>query len=329
MKTRIIAAIVLLCSTNVMAGYSGVYGYSYHIPILISDYQKELLNPSPLEMAGKSANNQICTGVFSKAVAKRSLDIRYALGYFDHSEGGDVIWDNKNWGPSPSLDGEIFFAMREALMRPCEGSRMFCGFSESGDPEMGKSVYSKTINLLGSAVDVNLTLTHASASYDYKQNLTTLKDRQTFLTAQAEENFFGGLTKADVVFYNGHSRNGGGPDFNPPVLLADGHPNYDGYYKAKRPGIKRVLEIIKKNPNQGLLYGSFSCLSASHFQAALVKANPNLRMILSSDIVDYYQVLKVSIGYLEGLMQGRCGEDLAQFAKRGDLYKEFKGINIR
>lgn len=329
MKKKLIASIILLSSLTAAAGYSGVYGYNYHIPILLSDYQAVLSQPSPLEMGGRGPNNQVCAPVFSKALAKRSLDIRYALGYFDHSEGLDAIWDNKSWGASPALDGEIFFAMRETLLKNCESGRLLCGFRESGDPENGKAIYSKTINLLGEMVDVNLTLTQASASYKHVENITSLKDRQSFLTAQSEENFFGGLTKADIVFYNGHSRNGGGPDFNPPVLLSNGHPDYNGYYKVKRTGIKRALEAIKQNPNQGFIYGSFSCFSASHFRSALVKTDPSLRMILSSDVVDYFKVLQASVGYLEGLMQGRCGEDLAQFAKRGQLYKEFIGINIR
>ena len=60
-----------------------------------------------------------------------------------------------------------------------------------------------------------------------------------------------------------------------------------------------------------------------------MKVSPKLRMVLSSDEIDYFQSLQASIGYLEGLLQGRCGEDLAQFAKRDTLYQNFKGINIR
>ncbi|MBC7421452.1 MAG: hypothetical protein H7328_12065 [Bdellovibrio sp.] len=331
MKNKILAALILFSSISASAGYSGVYGYDRWVPELISDYQDQLLQPTALELTGQSnaSQPQVCAPVYSVAVAKRSLDVRYALGYFDDSDGTDKIWNKINWGRSPSLDIEIYFALREALTKKCKNGRQVCGFHESGNPEMGSTVYSKTINLLGNSVDVNLTLTHASASEAYDKNISVLKNRQSMLTAQSDENFFGGLARADIVFYNGHSRNGGGPDFNPPVLDSHGHPDYEGYYKVKRIGIKRVIEGIKKNPNQGLIYGSFSCFSASHFQGILAKTDPKLRMILSSDVIDYFKSLQASIGYLEGLMQGRCGEDLAQFAKRGSLYKEFKGVNFK
>ncbi len=333
MKNNILASLILLFSMNAIAGYTGIYGYEYWYPKHIEEYLTLVNTPSNLEIArqneGKSYDPQVCAPVFAKAFAKNELDIRYALGYFDDSTGNDIVWDGKNYGKSASLDIEIFFAIRENLMKPCQGNRVTCGFREHGDPENGKAIYTKNINLLGRNIEVFLTMTYASASNNYQRNKTELRDRQSFLTAQSDDNLFGGLTKADIIFYNGHSRNGGGPDFNPPILDSKDHTDYDGYYKVKRPGIKRALEAIKKNPNQGLIYGSFSCFSASHFQKALTTTAPKIRMILSSDTIDYLQSLKASMGYLEGLMQGRCGEDLAQFAKRENLYGGFKGVNIK
>lgn len=336
MKKYIALALISLFSHNGFAGYTGIYSYDYWFPRWISEYYALLETPSPLELARRSDpvlqasfERQSCAPVLAKAVSRGQLDIRYALGYFDDSQGIDIVWDGINYGLSASLDIEVYHAMREALVQPCEGRRVTCGFKESGDPELGMTVYNKVMAISGKEVDVKITLTQASASNNFRRNKTELRDRQALLTAQSDENFFGGLASADIIFYNGHSRNGGGPDFNPPRLNSALHTDYDGYYRLKRPGITRVLDQIKKNPNQNLVYGSFSCFSYRHFYGMLVKANPKIQLILSSDTIDYLKSLQASLGYLEGLLQGRCGEDLAQFAKRDSLYKEFKGFNIR
>ncbi|MBC7741699.1 MAG: hypothetical protein H7061_05865 [Bdellovibrionaceae bacterium] len=334
MKNKWLLALLSLVSIQASAGFTGIYAYEHWFPIFTKDYFKLLEQPSPLEIARERRNEiydpQVCAPMFAKSFAKGRLDVRYAFGYFDDSRTGeDVLWDGKSVGQSPSLDGETYFALRNALIEPCSGPRVTCGFREIGDPEVGDTTYVKQANILGRSIEIKLRLTHASASSNYIRNKTSLASRQTQMTAQSEDNFFGGLAAADVVFYNGHSRNGGGPDFNPPQLGADGHPNYESYYKAKRPGIKKVVETLKKYPNPGLVYGSFSCFSETHFKAMLLKANPNLRMILSGDTVDYLQSYKGALGYLEGILQGRCGEDLAQFAKRDGLYDDFKGYNFR
>ncbi len=332
MKLKLLSTFVLLFSMKAMAGYSGIYGYQYWYPIYSKDYFELLKQPTPLEInrqtRNESSDPQVCAPLFSNAFAKGKLDVRYALGYFDDSQGIDIVWSGTNYGRSASLDGEVYFAMREVLTQPCEGRRVTCGFQEYGDPESGLTFYKKQMNLLGRNLQVTLQLTHGSASNNFERNKNELREKQAQMTAQSEENFFGGLGEADIIFYNGHSRNGGGPDFNPPVLGADGHPNYAGYYKVKRIGINHVLQAIKKNPNQSMIYGSFSCFSASHFKAALQKVDPSLRMILSSDTIDYLKSYKASLGFLEGLLQGRCGEDLSQFAKREDLGKEFTAFNF-
>lgn len=337
MKTKLFFVTILLAATNAYADFAGVYGYDYWIPIWIQEYVAELVKPSALELARQadpqlqaSFNPQKCSPVFEKAFAKNQLDIRYALGYFDDSNGEEQIWDGKNFGMSPSLDIDVYEALHLAITRKCEGSLVFCGFKVSGERVQGKTVYTKKVNILGREIVARFELTQASASGSHQKNLNELKETQALLTKQSEESFFGGLAEADIVFYNGHSRNGGGPDFNPPVLDSHFKPNYDGYYRVKKPGITRAISQIKKNPNQGLVYGSFSCYSHMHFYNMLIKANPKIRMVLSAETIDYRDTLVASIGYLEGLLQGRCGEDLAQYAKRDQhLYDGFKGFQIK
>ncbi|MGZ3745602.1 MAG: hypothetical protein ACXVBQ_17185, partial [Pseudobdellovibrionaceae bacterium] len=271
-----------------------------------------------------------CQHLYSKALDKGALDIRYALGYMDDSNGEEKVWGGINYGLSPSLDIEIFQSIYQVLTENCKSSTMrLCGFSASGTLSSGKVVLQKYVDLYGKRILVNLTLTQASASPYFLKNKGELAARQTLLTQQSEENFFEGLKVADVAFYNGHSRNGGGPDFAPPVLDSRNHVNYKGYYEIKRTGILKTLASMKQNSNKELLLGLFSCFSQLHFYKTFMHANPKQPLILSSDRVSYFDALKGSMGYLEGVLRGTCGQDLAGTAKQEDSIRDgFLGYNI-
>jgi hypothetical protein len=319
----------LLVDEKKQKNESHIYGYDYWFPKYVNDYLK-LVDQSPVAIATPVGGDVQCQNLYKNSLAKGSMDIRYALGYFDDSQGIDVVYDGTNYGLSPSLDIEIFHVVRNALKAKCEDNRLLCGFNESGDPEQGQVELTKTIQLFGKDVLVKMTLTHASASDNFEANKSTLKDRQDFLTKQSEQNYFGGIGVADVVFYNGHSRNGGGPDFNPPLLNSELHVNYDGYYRVKQPGIRRVLSQLKTNPNKDSIMGFFSCFSQSHFYDMLIKANPKQRLVLSADKINYLNSLEASVGYLEGFMHGQCGQNLADMAKQGDVVKVgFKGFQLK
>lgn len=313
-----------LFMASVANANDGVYGYGYYMPRMISDYLKTVDQNSPKVGPDK------CERVYTTAMNKGVLDIRYALGYFDDSTGEERIWNNINYGFSPSLDIEVFEALRKELTSRCwNRSLRACGFDESGDPKYGKVVLQKYVDLHGKKTLVRLTLTQASASESFEQNKGPQASRQSFLTGQSEDNFFNGLKVADVVLYNGHSRNGGGPDFNPPILMSNMKVNYKGYYEVKRPGIIRTMQSLKENPNKGIIVGFFSCYSKKHFYETFLKQNPTQRIILSADTIDYFDTLKASVGYLEGIMRGSCGQELADTAKQEEKLKNgFQGYNI-
>lgn len=310
-----------------------VYGYNYWAYQWIKEYQSEL--NKHVDQYGIHSYNQAgastCSSMLQKAYNRGFIDIRYIFGYFDDSATGkDVIWEGINFGRSPSLDKPTFNGLRQILTEPCQGQLEACGFQQQGNPESGMVTLEKSIQLHGVKIPVRITLAYSSVSQSHIENTTSLVERQKNMTEQAERIFLDGLSRADIVFYNGHSRNGGGPDFRPPILDKTFHPNYNGYYKVKRPGISKVTSQLRTSPNPGLILGLFSCSSYSHFNSMLIKAAPKTRLILSSDLVDYRETLITSVGYLDGLLQGRCGEDLAQFAKRTKrLYDNFKGYNIR
>ncbi len=329
---KLILSALILFSVQVFA-LDDIYSYNYWGYTIIKSYSAEIeasLEAKQSALAEKPASQ--CLPVYKNPIQNGVFDIRYALGYFDDSQGIDILWNNQNYGLSPSLDIGMFNSIIHALTEPCESrSQMdLCGFSASGDPAYGKVILEKKITLLNNSVLARITLTQASASESFENNKNLLADRQKFLTQQSEENYFGGIGKADVVIYNGHSRKGGGPDFNPPLLNSINHVNYDGYYLVKKPGITRVLNSIKSNPNKDGVLAFFSCFSKKHFYDDILKANPKQRLVLSADTIDYFDSMKASMGYLEGLLRGTCGQDLADLAKQGDKIKNgFLGFQIK
>ena len=322
---------ILFLSTANAGINDDIYAYKYLGRQLIKTYTEQISVSQSANVAGVDSLNK-CQPLYKNVHQNKVLDIRYALGYFDDSRGFDIRWNGKNWGYSPSLDIGIFESIRDTLTERCKKPSQLnlCGFNETGNPKLGKVILQKKIQLLGEDVQVRITLTHASASESFIENTRSLNQRQEFLTKQSEENYFDGIGKADVVIYNGHSRNGGGPDFNPPILDSTLHTDYNGYYEIQRPGIKRVLELIKTAENKESVLAFFSCYSKKHFYNDLLLANPEQRLILSAETIDYHDSLKASMGYLEGFMRGACGQDLADIAKQGDRIKNgFIGFQLK
>lgn len=328
---KILILIGLICTSTYASATSDIYAYNFWGHDILTKYFAEI-EASPAAHYNAEKLNPKCLPVFKNALKNGQLDIRYAFGYFDDSQGIDIVWDHTNYGISPSLDIGMFHSLHEFLTEPCSESstRTSCGFKSSGDLTQGKVILEKEIKLFNTQVTARISMTQASASESFTTNTTSLHDRQKLLTLQSEENYFGGIGTADVVIYNGHSRNGGGPDFNPPRLASDLHPNYNGYYKVQRPGIKRVVESIKKGGNKDSVLGFFSCSSKAHFYDMIMNANSKQRVVFSSDIIDYYDSLKASSGYLEGLLRGYCSQELADLAKQGEkLQVGFQGFQIR
>ncbi|AZZ36848.1 hypothetical protein CIK05_08610 [Bdellovibrio sp. qaytius] len=328
---KYILASLFLFSTAYAGVNDDIYAYNYWGREIIKDYAAEIY-ASPFNVLPDASDTNKCMPVYNNAIKNGVMDIRYALGYFDDSQGIDIIWNGKNWGLSPSIEIGMFNSIRGKLSEPCKKREQLnlCGFTESGDPSLGKVLLQKRITLLKNSVLVKIELTQASASESFVANQSSLKERQAFLTAQSEESYFGGIGKADIVIYNGHSRNGGGPDFNPPVLNKDLHVDYSGYYQKKRIGISRVLKLIKASDKKDGILTFFSCYSKKHFYNDIMLANPKQKLVLSADTINYFDSLKASMGYLEGFLRGACGQDLADIAKQGEHIKSgFLGSQIQ
>ncbi len=144
-----------------------------------------------------------------------------------------------------------------------------CGFRRDKDDadKLIKSVKGPD----GNPKEVIFRLNNSSISLNDDYNRKS--DYQKSRTEKMKELFKDALENSDVVYYFGHSRNGGGPDFGPAQkLTAENHVDYD-WYKQTKMGKKLMLEALKnRDPNKTLLLGMFSCSSELHFSNSFAAA---------------------------------------------------------
>lgn len=260
-----------------------------------------------------------CTNTYARILNKGSMDIVYAMGYLDDAGGkGPTIGiDGKNYGVARSNDEAIYNAIFAKLAEPCRKStQKLCGFSIV-NRSTAITKFAKDIEMLGRQVRVNIILAYSSASEIYETNITSLKSQQQLQSQQAESLFLNGIKTADIAFYNGHSRNGGGPDFYPPILKADKHTNYAHYLK-NRTEIGKVISALSERKDSDLILGLFSCSSNPHFSKRILNVNSKQKMILSGDTVYTDESMMGSLGYLESIMRGLCGSELSHAARQSD-----------
>jgi hypothetical protein len=131
---------------------------------------------------------------------------------------------------------------------------------------------------------------------------------QTWKSKEAEHAFYEGLGKADLVFYNGHSRTGGGPDFAPPRLSADQHVDY-GWYQKNRPGFQKMVAALHGARPGGRLLGLFSCVSDRHFSRGILEANAGTALLATETLLYFSDSLDASVEALEDVLKMKCRQD--------------------
>lgn len=252
------------------------------------------------QTAHTSPKDLNCQATYKKIFSKGVVRIRMAFGYKDTRPARFVG------------DRHERLAFVERILRPCKGQRLDCGFRRH--PDNGDLFGKLVPGLDGKPVRILLYVTHSSVGSD---DLSNRQDPyQVWQSNYAKKSFYSGIEKADIVFYNGHSRFGGGPDFEPPHLTDDDQPNVK-YYQSHRPGFQIVKEQLKsraaigskKKSDQGLrLLGLFSCASSQLFAKTLEKEYET-GLISSRALIYYADALESSLRALSALLEMRCEKD--------------------
>jgi hypothetical protein len=97
---------------------------------------------------------------------------------------------------------------------------------------------------------------------------------------KVEELFLQALVEEDAVFYDGHSRKGGGPDFF-----------HDGGEKLFQKMLRALSAQKKGSGGRIQKLGLFSCASSEHFQAELRGALPRLKVWGTGELIYFEKAL--------------------------------------
>lgn len=203
----------------------------------------------------------------------------------------------------------------DLILRPCPPFEVVCGFEqEKGNPEF----FSKKLTWYDRKVRVIQIQVLASSvgpddEWNRESHLQKWHSDRTFRL------FRRALVKSDIVFYNGHSRTGGGPDFSPPRLQSNKQVDYAHYQKLK-PGVKFLLEDLEraKGARQPRLLGLFSCDSSEHFQKSLLKAKPKMGLIASAALLHQSDAMDNMVAALTAVLKGECLERFNLRLRAGD-----------
>lgn len=251
-------------------------------------------------LAGDQKNK--CVNRYGRILTDGIIDIRIILGYFDWTTGSTVTYGGRNYGYSPSIDLGAYAALRKILRSRCPGQAEFCGFSQNSTYSFSKSVV-----VQNRRYQARVELVFASVSESFSANTGRYASEQRQRSQAAQAAFNSALRNADAVFYFGHSRDGGGPDFNPPIFIRGTNKvNYNGYYRVQRPGMKKMLAALSSSSRQPSVLGLMSCDSRDHFLSRIRRVAPNIGVILSKDVLKVDGVYTALIGGVDALLRGQC-----------------------
>lgn len=125
------------------------------------------------------------------------------------------------------------------------------------------------------------------------------------------------ITSGDeMVMYIGHVRDGGGPSFEPPRVLANGHVDYP-WYRDRKEGQKEEAEAFREAVKKGkapVLYSSLSCNGHLHFykKGKFPEVSPSTGFVLSQRTTFADEGLAALLTTIEGALTKQCGEELSQ-----------------
>lgn len=244
-----------------------------------------------------------CRKRYDGLVSDRSLDIKIALGYFDWTSGRIVKYKGGNYGFSPSIDLGAYKALTKLMLSPCRNKAQFCGFRKDSEDDYH---FAKTVQIHGIPITAKIELHFSSATEFLNHNLGGYHKEQNIKTNFMNNFFENALRNADATFYFGHSRNGGGPDFSPPVFVRGKNKvNYNGYYEIKQPGFKKLLAAINGESRTKIL-GLMSCASKLHFFNKIKSVAPEMGVISSKEVITIDEVYTAMVGALDSLLRGQC-----------------------
>lgn len=234
-------------------------------------------------------------------ILPRRVKITLAIGYFDGYHKKDLVYEGRSYGRHVPVDPWLRAMVERLVTEDCRGRNQLCGFERTGDNGV-ESFYRRAGR---DAIIQDLRVISAALGTDHVSNTRRQAELQQARSAAAESAFHRALGDSDLVIYVGHSRLGGGPDFNPPRLGADGDVNYPVYQRERR-GIRALTQALRRANGKNGALAVLSCDSADLFSRELQAASPSRSLLTVRGIVSSEDLL--TAGLVAGdlfLRQGR------------------------
>lgn len=179
-----------------------------------------------------------------------------------------------------------------------------CGFAR--DPADADRLHRTLNGPDGRPRHLSVELLHSSSGPDDQENRDN--PHQVWLSEYARRRFLKGVQSSTVVLYNGHSRVGGGPDFEPPQVNSAGGILYDAY-KTEETGLRDLLNALREPGTEIELLGLLSCASNQLFEERLHKAKRGLSIWSSRELLYFADALDDAWNILDALIQMKCRPD--------------------
>jgi len=253
------------------------------------------------KFSSPSFSDSRCQKKYQELYNRDRIDIRIVFGYKDARPARFVgdRYERALW--------------LRPLLADCISGEGACGFARSeGDDEL----FEKEIaGPDGRPRKVGLRVLQSSVGPDDEENRND--PFQKWNSERVRKSFLEGLATADVVFYNGHSRNGGGPDFQPPMIAGNGNVRYKRY-QIEKPGIKELLSVLEANHQATIkLLGFFSCASTRWFEKPILDLKKGIGLITNTQLVYFSDALENMTAALSALLTMKCQPDFDRILKGG------------
>lgn len=302
MKTSLLKAFFGLCALMPLSSFAIHYGHE------VNDRINDLVNITGATAPDSSLPS--CSKRYADLYKDGTLNITIGFGYWDNSPNEDVF------------DHYIANGLRFALVAPCAPGVNVCGFKRVGD------VYSKTVKgPEGKPNKLTVSLIYGTLTKSNLDNTTKFKKQQDAQCEAATNNFFKATSGgSEVVMYIGHARDGGGPDFCPPVRDSHKKTNYS-WYQKNRPGFKRLLTAMGESraagkPNQ--IVGLYSCYSNRHFNKGMTAKSPETGLVLTDVEITSQDAIKSLVTTIDAVAAKKCSQPFAEGLRLSPGVKTFR-----
>lgn len=223
----------------------------------------------------------------------KSLDVRIFFGY-------------KDARPARFVGDRYEMAMfLQKLTGPCTADRQDCEFKPAIDSSEGSQaqVFYKWIKRPEGAAPLRVQLRVFTSSVGSDDDENRSNPFQKWKSEYLKDQFTKALKTADVVFYNGHSRAGGGPDFAVPEMTKLKHVHYAHYQKVK-PGLSLIQNSLKQSPNSPLqVLGLYSCQSDQLFRKKVEAVKSSVKVLGSRQLLYFSDAFNDSLDQLSQIIK--------------------------